>query len=130
MPIPFDVHPVRQVPPEPQDARWTVRVNRADAWPGWSWLDRVIDSNWVGEFAVIPLALTLLAVPSILARRLAYLIRRRSDWEVLVFEGWEGDYRPKRSLHRERFATKGEAVKAADVVYQRLLSGDTSLLVG
>jgi hypothetical protein len=92
-----------------------VRIHRAGAWRGWRWLDRLEDL--VGDLAM-PLVL-LTAVPAAW-NRLAYRLRRRTDWEVLVSEGRAPVYRPDLAVLLERLPTKAAAEARAEVVWSQL----------
>lgn len=124
MPIPFTAHPVRHVPVEPAMPRWTVGIHRAGAWPGWRWLDRVMELNWTNELGFVPLLLMVLAVPSVVVRRLAYVVRRRTDWDVLVYRGGVGDYRPKDAVLVENVPSKAAAVERAEQLWHHLSEHD------
>jgi hypothetical protein len=125
MAIPFTAYPIRQVPPEPAEARWTVPIHRSGAWPGWRWLDRVLDLNWVGDFGFIPLLLLPLAFPSIVLRWTAYRLRGRTDWDVLVYdESWSGEYRPSHAVLVENWGNRAEAAARAEAVSAHLTKLD------
>lgn len=124
MPIPFTLHPARPVPVAPASPRWTVGIHRAGAWPGWRWLDRALDLNWPDELGFVPLLLGLPAVPTIVARRLTYAARRRTDWEVLVYRGDVGGYQPKDAVLVENLPSKAAAVERAEQLWQHLSDHD------
>ena len=123
MPISFEAWPTRNVPTV-GEARWTVQIHRAGAWPGWRWLDRVSGWNWVGEAGFVPLLLMLLGVPTIVVRRVSYATRRRTDWDVLVYRGSASDYRPKDALLVENLSSKPAAVEQAEHVWHHLSEHD------
>jgi hypothetical protein len=80
--------------------------------------------NWVDEAGLVPLLLMLLAVPTIVGRRLAYAARRRTDWDVLVYRGGVGDYRPKEALLIENLPSKAAAVERAEQLWHHLSEHD------
>lgn len=87
-------------------------------------MDRVIDWNWTGEAGFVPLLLMLLAAPTIVVRRLTYAARRRTDWDVLVYRGGVGDYRPKDAVLIENLPSKAAAVDRAEQVWRHLSEHD------
>jgi len=123
MPIPFEIYPVRQVPPEPAVARWIVQVQRGGCWEGWRWLDWLDTWNWVGPPYILLLMFEVMTLPSIAYRRLQYLFAGREDWEVLVWEGGQPLYRPRDALVREVHTTQATAIKRAEAIYWLLVSG-------
>ena len=72
-------------------------IRRGGSWPGWRWLDHLDTAvAWesAGPLALVPLLLELLTVPARLFRWISYRLRRRCDWDVTVYAGVQGDYRP------------------------------------
>jgi hypothetical protein len=129
VPIPFTTYPWRPVPVAPASPRWTVAIHRAGAWQGWRWLDRLeslaLHPGWDStEFGFVPLLLWLPAVPAIVARRVAYAARRRTDWEVLVFRGHADSYRPKAAVLVETLPSKAAAVERAEQMWRHLSDYD------
>ena len=126
MPISFALYPIRHVPLEPAETRWTVGIWRSGSWPGWRWLDAV-EPHWGvsgTEADLIPTVLFGLAVPSIVTRRVSYRARQRTDWDVLVFEGLQDEYRPRAAVHVEHCDTRGDAERRADALWSHLLAHD------
>ncbi len=101
-----------------------MQIHRSGAWPGWAWLDRVLGLDWYGEAGIVALALMLLPVPSIVVRRMSYRIRRRKDWEVLVFSGCQPDYRPRKAVRVENCPDRAAAELRAELIASRLLGRD------
>lgn len=88
-------------------------------------MDRVLGLNWVGELGFVPLVLMTLAFPSVLARRLAYSLRGRADWDVLVYRGAHShDYRPRDAVLIENHSSMEAAAQRAEVVSAQLLQRD------
>lgn len=123
--IAFTTYPVRFVPLEPAPTRWTVTIHRAGAWPGWPWLDRVPDRHWFwNPLGGAPEALRLLAVPSMIARRLAYAVRRRTDWDVLVYDRKQIGHEPRRARLVEHLPTQAAAAARAETLWKHLCDHD------
>jgi hypothetical protein len=124
MPISFEAWPTRLVPTV-GEARWTVQIHRAGAWPGWRWLDRLENGMWVGSggFILAVIALTF-PLPSMAWRRLRYRITRRSDWDVLVYPGEVPDYRPRDAALIDNLPTKSAAVQRAEYLWAFLSERD------
>lgn len=93
-------------------------MERGNEWPGWRWLDRIERLDLAGEAGVVALLLLVVTLPSVALRRIAYLARGRSDWDVLVYRGAEGDHRPPRAVLHERCETRAAATSRADALYR------------
>jgi hypothetical protein len=150
--IPFSAHPVRGVPPEPDTPRWTIRIHRAGAWRGWPWLDgletrarrwdqrtnrrsqrrrsrypwaaQLFGTHSHGASDLVLLIQLLLPAPSMAARRMAYLFRRRTDWDVFVYRGAMPDHRPRRAALVQNEPTKAAAAERAEALSAHLLVHD------
>ncbi len=131
MPLGFHIDPDRSVV-TPDGSEYVVLIRPGSVWPGWRWLDWVQDHVDVVEptAAVLVLLLNLLALPSILARPLAYRLRRRQDWSVTVVPGLAPDYRPRRAVLHEVLPTKVEAVTRAEEVWGLIRAGSTPTAIG
>ena len=129
MRIPFTTYPVRTVPESAfGDVRWTVMICRGGSWPGWRWLDRLDDAvGWDGAdvLGFIPLLLMLLTIPSRLVRWISYRLRRRRDWDITVYAGVQGDYRPRKAELHEIWPDKATAAGRAETLWSRLAAHDT-----
>lgn len=147
MPLSFDVEPRRPVPFQASAAeqvRWVVRIRHAGRWTGWGWLDRWLhlsrkyggpDSGGGGDwgdlwiigvaiflFFFLPYVLLILALPTVLLRIALYRLRRRKDWDVIVFRG-EDDIKRNRVLV-EHHPNKAAAVARAEALWQHLDAND------
>jgi hypothetical protein len=125
--IPFGVVKMKAVPPAAGKDRWVVVMRRGGSWPGWRWLDAALDKpNWeqadpASGLSLIPVALMLLAVPSIASRWVVYHARRRQDWDVLVFfSGTVPGAHLPTALRIESCPTKGAAANRAEQVWAYL----------
>jgi hypothetical protein len=127
VPIPFSVHPIRHVPVEPATARWTVAIHRAGAWSGRRRTELRAPSAhpfW-DPLGFLPLFLMLLVdVPCTVAYRLAYLLRRRTDWDVLVYRGQEVDYRPWAAATVQNVRSRAAASERAEELWRYLAEHD------
>jgi hypothetical protein len=124
MPISFEAWPTRNVPTV-GEARWTVQIHRAGAWPGWRWLDRLDKGMSVGSggFILAVIALTF-PLPSMAWRRLRYRTTHRSDWDVLVYKGEALDYSPRDAVLIVNLPTKAATVQRADHLWAFLSDQD------
>ena len=124
VPLPFAVDPTRQVE-DPDGSTWTVAVVRGWAWPGWRWLDwlEARTGPTGSEYDFVLVAPALLAVPSVLARRLLYVLRRRHDWKVALYAGTQGDYRPRKATLVETAPDRAAANLRAEELSRAVVSG-------
>ncbi|MEN0130219.1 MAG: hypothetical protein AAGC49_12320 [Brevundimonas sp.] len=130
MVLPLTVTRERTVPPQPAETvRWTLRVQRGDRFPGWGWIDRIdtATTSWnddLGITLVLLGALTALTVPSRLARRIAYRRQGRTDWDLLVYQGWAGLQHQRDAVYREGCADLAAAAVRGDAIWEMLMSED------
>lgn len=65
----------------------------------------------------------LLVLLAVIARRLAYVLRRRKDWQVAVYAFDQEDHRPLRAVVHERTEDKAAAVLRAEELYASVMAG-------
>jgi hypothetical protein len=70
---------------------------------------------WLGGGGVVMAVIALtFPLPSIAWRRLRYRIRRRSDWDALIYRGEVPDYRPREAVRVDNMPTKAAAIERAE----------------
>lgn len=114
----FLEEPVQAVPEggEP-DLRWVIRVQPSGRFPGWGWLATLDEGSHAtaGPLGIVAWLLHVLTVPSRLRRRVAYTVKKREDWDVLIWRGFGSRLHAEATL-REHHATKElAAARAAEV---------------
>jgi hypothetical protein len=130
MALPLTLTRERTVPPQPADeVRWSVVLRKGNRFPGWRWIDRVdtATSAWnddIGITLVIMGALNALTVPSRVVRRVNYLRKGETHWDVLVFEGWGGLRHPLEAAYRERGADFEDAGARGEAIWATLMADE------